>query len=198
VGIFLSGFAYWDHAVFDAINHELANGFFDRIMPVLSNAALWFVPLGILWLVFFIRTDRRGRLIAIGCFLVIAATDQLSSSVLKPAFARPRPCNVVPSTHYYQDGKWIMTDKFGLTTYKSSYSFPSSHAANMGGQAVYWSAFFPQLTPYMTIAAVAVGISRVYLGHHWPSDIAGGYLLGLAVALIIARLLREYVLPRDE
>jgi undecaprenyl-diphosphatase len=198
VGTFFSGFADWDRAAFDAINHVASNAVMDWLMPVLSSAALWFVPLGIAWLVYFIRTNRRGRLIAIGCFLVIAATDQLSSSVLKPAIARQRPCNVVPATRFYQDGTWLTTDKFGLTIYKSSFSFPSSHAANVAGQAVYWGAFYPQITPLLTIAAISVGFSRVYLGHHWPGDILAGYVLGFAVALMIARFLRQFVLPRED
>lgn len=198
MGTLISGFTYWDRAVFDAMNHVASNAVMDRVMPVLSSATLWFLPLGIAWLVFFIGANRRGRLIAIGCFLVITATDQLASNVLKPAFARPRPCNVVPSTHFFNDGTWLTTDKFGLTLYKPLFSFPSSHAANVAGQAAYWGMFYPQIVPLLTAAAVAVGFSRVYLGHHWPSDILGGYVLGVLVALVMARLLRQYVLPRDD
>lgn len=190
-----SWFSRLDMGTFEVINKMFTSGFFDSLMPVLSNLTLWAIPLGIIWLVYFFRTDRRGKLIALCCFLVIAATDQLSSTVIKPVVGRNRPCNVVPQTHFYQDGRWIYTDKFGLTVYKSSYSFPSSHAANIAGQAMYWGYFYPQISPLLVFAAVSVGFSRIYLGHHWPSDVAAGYLLGIFVALMIAYPLRTWFLP---
>jgi membrane-associated phospholipid phosphatase len=193
----MSWFMSWDRAVFEVINKAFTSGFFDALVPVFSNLALWIIPAGILWIIFFIRTDRRGRLVALCCFLVVAATDQLSSNVVKPVVQRGRPCNVVPASRLYQDGKWLTTDRFGLTTYMTSYSFPSSHATNIAGQAMYWSYFYPQVTPVFVFAAAAVGFSRVYLGHHWPADVLAGYLLGIIVALVIAFPLRAWVLPEN-
>jgi undecaprenyl-diphosphatase len=166
-------------------------------MPVFSSFGVWFIPAALAWAVFFLRTNRRGKLIALCCFLVVAATDQISSSVIKPTVRRIRPCNVIPETRFYHDGEWITTDKFGLVTYKPSYSFPSSHAANIAGQAVYWSYFYPQLSPLMIFVAGAVGYSRIYLGHHYPTDVFAGYLLGVFLALAVAYSLRMWVLPDE-
>lgn len=197
MGIELSWFTGADRSIFELLNKTFTSSLFDAIMPVISDVAIWAIPLGIAWVVFFIFTDRRGRTIALCCFLVMAATDQLSSHVIKPFVQRPRPCNVVPETRLYKDGHWVVTDKFALTTYVDSYSFPSSHAANLAGQAMYWSYFYPQISPLLVAAAVLVGFSRVYLGMHWPFDVLFGYLLGLIVALLVAHPLRAWVIPKD-
>jgi undecaprenyl-diphosphatase len=190
----MSGFAAWDRGMFEVINKSMANGFLDTLLPLFSDFSIWLVPLAILWIFHFIRTDRRGRLIAIGCFLVLAATDQISDNFLKPMVHRNRPCNVIPAVHYYDDrGEWLTTDKFALTTYKHSFSFPSNHAANIAGQAMYWSYFLPHLTPAMILVAAAVGFSRVYLGHHYPADVVAGYLIGILLGLLIAWVLRRWI-----
>jgi len=198
VGYELSWIAAWDRSVFVLINQSFSSIFFDAFMPALSDFWLWAIPIGLVWIVWFFKADRDGKLIALSCFLVVAGTDQIAATLIKPIVARERPCNVVPSTRYYDGEKWITTDRFGLTEYKSSYSFPSNHAANIAGQAVYWSYFYPQVSPVMVVAAIAVGYSRIYLGHHYPLDIAAGYLLGIFVALGIAYPLKIWVLKEDD
>jgi undecaprenyl-diphosphatase len=198
MGSEFSGIAAWDRGMFEVVNKSMANGFLDALLPLCSDVSIWLVPLAILWVFYFIRSNRTGRLIAIGCFVVLAATDQISDNLLKPMVHRNRPCNVVPSTHYYDDqGNWLITDKFGLTTYKHSFGFPSNHAANIAGQAMYWSYFFPHLTPVMILVAGAVGFSRVYLGHHYPADVFAGYVVGIVLALIIAWMLRRWIIPES-
>lgn len=194
----LYGLAAWDRGMFATINQSMSNSLLDSLLPMFSDFSIWLVPLAILWIFFFMRSDRNGRLIAIGCFVVLAATDQISDNLLKPMVHRNRPCNVVPATHFYNDhGDWITTDKFGLTTYKPSYSFPSNHAANIAGQAMYWSFFFPHLTPAMILVAGAVGFSRIYVGHHYPGDVFAGYLIGILLALLVAQMLRRWVIPES-
>jgi undecaprenyl-diphosphatase len=193
----LSWFTSWDRAAFEVMNKWMTSSFFDLLMPALSNLLFWLIPFAVIWLIFFIRSDRQGKLIALCCFLVVAGTDQLSSNVIKPIVQRTRPCNVVPAAHFYQDDKWITTDKFALTIYKTSFSFPSSHAANIAGQAMYWSYFYPQVSPVMILATVIVGFSRIYMGLHWPFDVFAGYLLGMIVALVVALPMRVWLLPRD-
>jgi undecaprenyl-diphosphatase len=193
----LSWIAAWDRSVFELINIEFSSSFFDLFMPTLSNFQFWAIPMGLVWLVYFFKTNKNGKMIALCCFLVVAATDQIASTVIKPIVQRERPCNVVPACRYYDGDKMITTDKFGMTEYKSSYSFPSNHAANIAGQAVYWSYFYPQASPVFIVIALGVGYSRIYMGQHYPLDVAAGYLLGIIVALGIAFPLRIWVL-QDE
>lgn len=106
----------------------------------------------------------------------VAATIVLSS-LLKMVFRRVRPAND------YVDAMIIQT-----------FSFPSGHAAG----AMVGFGFFAYLAwsimalPYSLIAtgicAVAiwlVGISRIHLGAHYPSDVIAGWLVGLAGLLAI-------------
>ncbi|MBK6766363.1 MAG: phosphatase PAP2 family protein [bacterium] len=195
----LTWFKKWNQSVFNMVNQVFTSSFFDAMMPVLSDRMFWIIPLSVAWIVFVIRAGKRGRIVALCCFIVVAATDQIASTVVKPMVQRVRPCNVIPQTHYYDEdrGNWIYTDKYAMTTYKSSFSFPSSHAANIAGQAVYWSYFYPQASPVLIVAALAVGYSRIYLGYHYPSDVGAGYLIGVFIALVIAWPLRVWVLPDE-
>ena len=58
-------------------------------------------------------------------------------------------------------------------------SFPSAHASSSFAAARAFSGLLPA-RPLLAIASL-MGVSRVYLGVHYPSDIAAGALLGLAM-----------------
>lgn len=74
-----------------------------------------------------------------------------------------------------------------------TYSFPSGHAA--GALVSYGLAAFVIATRWPELAVVAwmaalvvsfvIGISRIYLGAHYPSDVVGGWLIGGVGLLVI-------------
>lgn len=89
--------------------------------------------------------------------------------------------------------------------YESSASFPSGHSLNalvIIGIVVYslvltlktrWAKVLTIVVG--TTYALAVGLSRVFLGHHWLSDVIGAWLLGLAwllVVIVAHRIARSY------
>lgn len=83
---------------------------------------------------------------------------------------------------------------------ETSYSFPSGHAA--GSMILYGSLLFllpafvqrtlrTLLQLLMMFIIVSVGISRIYLGVHFPTDIIGGYLLSLSWLCLTYPVYRE-------
>ncbi|WP_341908902.1 phosphatase PAP2 family protein [Ferrovibrio terrae] len=116
---------------------------------------------------------RRRRRTAVFVFLAIAG-GQLMSSLLKAGFERPRP-DLVPH---------------GMTVYTAS--FPSGHAMMTAIVYLTLAALLARsesrarLKAFLLLLAVSVtllvGVSRVYLGVHWPSDVLGGWMIGSAWA----------------
>jgi undecaprenyl-diphosphatase len=89
--------------------------------------------------------------------------------------------------------------------YESSASFPSGHTLNavvITGILVYSTLLIVRTRRARWLAviiggtyAVLIGLSRVYLGHHWLSDVVGAWLLGLAwltVVVVAHRLAHGY------
>jgi undecaprenyl-diphosphatase len=178
-----------DRSLFYFCNQGLRNWLFDIILPFLTDlnrkpAAL--VVVAILWLMLLIKGGKAGRIAALLLIPTIVLSDQLTSSFLKYMIERPRPCHVLTNVHL-------------LVGCGSGYSFPSSHAVNNFAGAIVLAYFMPRWTwAFFTFAAV-VAFSRVYVGVHYPSDVAGGAVLGLAIgALVIVafRLIEEWIMIR--
>ena len=112
---------------------------------------------------------RRAAKAIVVLALVVGLTDSFSHRVVKPYFHRTRPQAGVEAV-------LRTAPMYGL-------SFPSIHAANCFAAATFLSLVEPATTPWVFGLAAVVAYSRVYVGVHFPLDVAGGALLGLAFGL---------------
>ena len=134
----------------------------------LGDTATLIVVLGVV-AVGLALTSRR----TLGAFLFVEAGVGLSvAHLLKPLFARARPM-IEPH----------LTEAAGL-------SFPSGHASNSTIVFLSIALLIVSSAPYSgfrrfaiaiaSLLAAGIGISRIYLGVHWPSDVMAGWMLGIA------------------
>ncbi|MCJ8056468.1 phosphatase PAP2 family protein [Shinella curvata] len=65
-------------------------------------------------------------------------------------------------------------------------SFPSGHSAAVGAFFGAFSMLVPRLRPLFLLGALVIGLSRIIVGAHYPSDVAAGLLLGLWTAIATA------------
>jgi undecaprenyl-diphosphatase len=168
-----------DQNIFYFINSTLSNGFFDQIMPTLTDlhkepfAQYCLVPL--LLLFWFYKEKSRMLPLLLGLVITVGATDFACYRLLKPSFKRQRPPAIESTIN-------IRTDRY------AGYSFPSSHAANNFAFATYLSLCYPALTPFLVLIATFGAFSRVYVGVHYPLDVLAGALVGCFFGLFFFRL----------
>jgi membrane-associated phospholipid phosphatase len=148
----------------------------DHAMAAASNRGLLLVIAAIIAVYLAVRSPHRW-VASVLLLLSIGAADLVAVRAVKPAVERVRPCHSLASVRA----------PIGCGSGKS---FPSAHAADTGAAAaiVAWGA--PALTPLALIIAVVVGISRVYLGVHYPSDVVAGWIIGAAVAAVLIAIAR--------
>ncbi len=65
-----------------------------------------------------------------------------------------------------------------ISTLWKDYSFPSGHTAAAFSVAAIFALNFPAVMYNLAGLAALVGVSRMYMGQHYPTDVAIGALLG--------------------
>ncbi len=141
--------------------------------PVLDQIMLFLSFLGdkggfwiMLTALFLLRKSTRTTGFVMMAALVIDVI--VCNGILKPLIARPRPCSFV--------------DIALLVPRPSDLSFPSGHTA--ASFAVAMALYFSQsrlARPALLLAAL-IGLSRLYLYVHFPTDILGGIVVGMVAA----------------
>ncbi|TYB41331.1 phosphatase PAP2 family protein [Actinomadura chibensis] len=127
--------------------------------------------------------DARSMGLALAApFAMVAA--YLVSEVSKDVIREERPCRAVAGAVHIaacpSPGDW---------------SFPSNHATIAAGSAaaivVAWRAMAPLVLPLAAVMA----FSRVFVGVHYPHDVAAGFLVGVVVASVAAVLFAAVLRP---
>ncbi|WP_423149403.1 phosphatase PAP2 family protein [Rubrolithibacter danxiaensis] len=168
----------YDQQIFIAINKGLSNPLFDYIMPLLRNRFFW-TPLYVFLIVFFVRNyKKQGWILILFLLVTFGLADYLTSGIMKPVFERLRPCND-PALKAYMNS---------LIACGTGFSFPSSHAANHFGIALFLIVVFRNrwkpLLPLALLWAFCISFAQVYVGVHYPVDVTTGAIIGSIIGYI--------------
>lgn len=162
--------------------NRLHTPWLDPVMLLASDTLFW-LPLYFFLLVHIIRDHKiMSLVILLGIALTILLSDQITSGLMKPYFARLRPSHE-PSL----EGLVHL-----VKGYKGAvYGFASSHAANTFGTATFLYLLFRSNKSWILWLfpwAVLVSYTRIYLGVHYPADIIVGAAVGVLSGWISYRL----------
>ena len=132
----------------------------------------------------FLALDGKGRMALFVCGSV--ASGLVAATILKDVFQRPRP-DLVPHSVYATH-----------TSFPSGHSMMSAVTYLTLGALLARSHERKRVKAFWLLASVLVmvlvGISRVYLGVHWPTDVLAGWTAGAVWALLcwlVARYLQR-------
>ncbi|MDP9278028.1 MAG: phosphatase PAP2 family protein [Gemmatimonadota bacterium] len=102
--------------------------------------------------------------------LITLVVSHLIVQLIKRTVGRPRPSRTMASAALV-----IEPDRF---------SFPSGHAAAAMAVAFIYASAYPSLALPLVLLAGAVGMSRVFLGVHYPGDVLIGQLIAVLTGLV--------------
>ena len=156
------------------------NVILDQLALVLTSGFTW-IPLYVLLFIDVMRNNETMMQIGLvvgAALLCILFADGFSDGIIKPLAERWRPSND-PLVKYSVQ----VVDNLRM----KDYSFCSAHAANTMSIAVFFSLLVRSrmLTITMIVWSLVNCWTRLYLGVHYPLDIATGLLLGSVVGFLV-------------
>ena len=186
----------WDTSLFFQINGIQSN-LLTFIMRTITNVDNWIPFLagyillllwwgrtrphpsaGSRWRTYF--TGRNPRIVLLCMILATSASDQVCYH-LKSSVNRSRPCfdeSISAEVNYRGD-------------VHGNRSFPSAHSANSAALATTTALAYPPLAPFAISVSFLVGLSRIYLGVHYPVDVLTGWSIGALLGIVFWLIFRK-------
>ena len=155
----------------------------DAVLPRLSLAAsysrLWLAISVVLGL----AGGHRARHAVLEALLAVGVTSAVVNLAAKSATRRRRPTTAVPESRALE--------------HPTSSSFPSGHSASAAAFSSVIGRRLPSLGVPINTVAASVAFSRVYVGVHYPGDVAVGWAIGRIVARLVTAVTHSiYEQPR--
>ncbi len=177
-----------DRFLFEKINGDWTTPFLDAVFPWWRYQNTW-LPL-YLFLFLFVLMNFGWRIWPwiVAVALTITITDQFSSHLIKLWVNKPRPC---------QEADMVGHVRLLLNGCPGNPGFTSSHATNHFGAAIL---FYLTLKPVLKqwsylwfFWAATVSYAQIYIGIHYPLDVAGGAIFGSLIGMGMAALYNRFI-----
>lgn len=156
----------FDRQLFRAINELPHTKQSDRYVSVLSDLGE-----GLGWVAggaaLAILGGPKGRRAGAATAVASLAATYIVQVRVKPLFRRVRP--------------FVNREAHVVGVRPPDHSFPSGHTASSFAAATALALFYPRAAPLAYAVATGVGMSRVHLGVHFPSDAAVGGVIGIGI-----------------
>ena len=159
-----------DESIFHVIN-GLSNPILDAILipaNYFGSIILW----ALLIIIFWLKKDKKLSIHLLYAMII----NSFLSFFLKQIFMRPRPMeNFIKENLPFEED--------------TGYSFPSGHAINAFSGVTILSSYYKSKLRFLFYAlAILTGISRIYIGVHFPLDVLFGSLIGIVIGNIVLNL----------
>lgn len=141
----------------------------------LGDAGILFIALSLAMLLY--KPTRKAGALALGAMILGLLVTNIT---IKPLLSRPRP--------------WLDWPIVPLVTEKDPNSFPSGHTCAAFAAGLSWARALPWRWGRIAavVMAVLMGLSRLYVGVHYPSDVLAGAVIGSLCAWVIWKAYQAY------